>query len=112
MTAQITRSKRLRKKLYLEEFAIVGFEFSYKLDLESTDAYEAFLDSFVDLIDTLNLIVNLDGDHGVFQGFVSSGERYGSTTEDDRTAIKDALESYDTVSDVVVQELVDAVYMA
>ncbi len=110
MTEEITRNRRLRKKLYLEEFAILGFEFSFKMDLESPEAYEAFLDSFVDVIGALNLIVNLDGDHGVFQGFASSAERYGSTTEADRTVIKDALESYDTLSDIVVKELVDAIY--
>jgi uncharacterized protein YggL (DUF469 family) len=112
MTKDIVRSKRLRKKLYLAEFAIMGFEFSCKINLDSEAEYEQFFDSFADLVDSKNLFVSLDNVEQVFEGFVTSGERYGSATAEDRKAIEDILNSYKVVSDVVMGELVDAYYNA
>lgn len=108
MTNKILRSKRLRKKLYLEEFAILGFEFSYTINLDSAEEYETFFEGFINVIDERNLFIGLDSYPGKFQGFVTSGERYGNATEDDRKAVLAALESSKLVSDVSVGELVDA----
>ena len=47
MTNKTLRSKRLRKKLYLEEFAILGFEFSYTINLDSAEEYETFFEGFI-----------------------------------------------------------------
>lgn len=110
MTTEIVRSKRLRKKLYLGEFAIMGFEFSCKINLDSEVDYEQFFDSFADLADSRNLFVSLDNVEEVFEGFVTSGERYGSAKEEDRKAIEEILSANKIVSDVVIGELVDAYY--
>ncbi len=104
------RSRRLRKKLYLNEFSILGFEFSCKINLDSEEECELFFDKFADLVDEKNLFVSIDGDQGVFEGFVTSGDRYGSATEEDRKSIEDALASYKIISDVTVGELMDAHY--
>jgi len=110
MTKDIVRSKRLRKKLYLDEFAVFGFEFRCKINIDSEDEYEQFFDSFADLVDSRNLFVSVDGDKDTLEGFVSSAGRYESATEDDKKAINDALASYKILSDVVIGELVDACY--
>ena len=112
MTQEIVRSKRLRKKLYLEEFAILGFEFSCKISLDSTEDYDKFFEAFADLVESRDLFVGLDGDDGLFEGFVTSGERYGSATEEDRKAIEEALSAQKIVSDVLVGSLLDAFYEA
>lgn len=112
MSNTIVRNRRQRKKLYLEEFAILGFEFSCKINLDSDEQYESFFDSFADLIDERNLFVGIDGDDSTFEGFVSSGDRYGSATEEDRKAIEDALNAQEIISDVKVGKLVDAFYEA
>jgi uncharacterized protein YggL (DUF469 family) len=110
MSKEIVRSRRLRKKLYLDEFAILGFEFSCKIDLESTEAYDIFFDAFADHVDQRDLFVNIDGQDNQFDGFVTSGERYGSATDSDRKSMEDALADFSIVSDVVVGPLVDVFY--
>ncbi len=110
MTKQLVRSRRLRKKLYLDEFAVLGFEFTCALKTESDDDYEQFFDSFADLIEARDLFVSLDGNNSQLEGFVSSGGRYSSATDEDKKAIEEALTSYKIMSNVKVGELVDACY--
>ena len=110
MSSDTVRSKRLRKKLYLEEYAILGFEFHCKINLNTDTDYEQFFDSFADQVDALNLVVSLDGDNDRFTGFVTSGERYGSATEADRTAIAEALKAHVIISEVETGPLIDAFY--
>ena len=108
MTHEIVRSKRLRKKMHVGEFAIQGFGFNYAINLESEEAYEAFFNNFVDLIGERNLFISLNSYSGRFEGIVTSGERYGNATEADRAAVIAALEASDIVSDMTVGELMDA----
>lgn len=110
MTTDIVRNKRLRKKLYLEEFAVKGFTFSCSISVDDEAAYEAFFDSFAELVESRNLFVSLEGHDEMMQGSVSSAERYGSTTAEDREAIEKALTSNSIVSNVVVSDMVDAYY--
>ncbi len=110
MSNEIVRSRRLRKKLYLDEFAIKGFEFSCKIDSLSEEEYSAFFDAFADQADKRDLFVSIDGQDDHIEGFVTSGERYGSASEEDRKAVEETLSSFDVVSDVVVGSLVDAFY--
>ncbi|GAL15006.1 hypothetical protein JCM19233_6020 [Vibrio astriarenae] len=37
------RTRRLRKKLYVDEFAVLGFGFSCQVDIDSDTGYEAIL---------------------------------------------------------------------
>ena len=111
MTDKIVRSKRLRKKMHLGEFAILGFEFSYTINVDSVEEYQAFFDSFVNVVGERNLFISLNTCSGKFAGIVSSGDRYGNASEEDRSAIAAALESSKIVSDITVGELVDAAYI-
>jgi len=107
MTKEVGRSRRLRKKLYVDEFAIMGFEFTCKVDIDSDTQFEAFLEAFADVAEDKNLLISLDNDDEQFEGFVTSHDRYGSATEEDKTAIEAVLLAHSIVSDVEVSKLVD-----
>lgn len=106
----VARSRRLRKKLHLDEFAILGFEFTCKITADTDGSYDTFFADLKGLVDTRNLFINFDGDDGQFIGFVTSAERYGNATEDDRKALEDTFNTHAKVSDVKVDRLVDAFY--
>lgn len=110
MSEKTTRNRRIRKKLYLDEWAILGFEFSYKLAEASEAQYELFFNSLEALVNTQNLYINLDNDSESFAGSVTSAERYGNATEEDRAAIEALLNGNAIVDEVKVGALVDAFY--
>ena len=107
MAKEIGRSRRLRKKLYVGEFAIMGFEFTCKVDIDSDTQFEEFLEAFADVAEDKNLLISLDNDDEQFEGFVPSHDRYGSATEEDKAAIEAVLLAHSIVSDVEVSKLVD-----
>lgn len=107
---QLTRSRRLRKKLYLDEFAVFGFECDCKINVEIGAEFDAFIDDFVDFLDSRQLIAGGGGSPDDFAMFVMSAARYESATEADLEAVKDWLNSNQLVSDVVASELVNAYY--
>jgi hypothetical protein len=84
MAKEIGRSRRLRKKLYVGEFAIMGFEFTCKVDIDSDTQFEEFLEAFADVAEDKNLLISLDNDDEQFEGFVTSHDRYSSATEEDK----------------------------
>ncbi|MFT4941977.1 MAG: hypothetical protein ACI88A_005051 [Paraglaciecola sp.] len=110
MTEKTTRNRRIRKKLHLDEWAILGFEFSCKLTVASEADYDLFFNSFAELVNTQHLYITLDNDSESFEGFVTSADRYGNATEEDRAAIEALLSSHAIVNDVDVGNLVDAFY--
>lgn len=110
MSKTSTQKRRLRKKLYLGEFAILGFEFSCKVKEASEEEYSAFFDSLVEIVGSRNLFVNLGSCIGVFNGLVSSGDRYGSATQEDLDAVKAGLEALALTESVEMTELSDVFY--
>ena len=107
MTTQ--RSRRLRKKLFLDEFAILGFEFSCCIEVKEKE-FDELLDGFLDLIESRNLCFGGGGDLNTFSGLVCSNERYASASSDDQLALRDWLTKLDSVTNVKVGTLVDANY--
>ncbi|MBL4631840.1 MAG: DUF469 family protein [Paraglaciecola sp.] len=110
MSQQPNRNRRQLKKMYMGEWAILGFEFSFKLTEASDEQYELFFSSLEELVNTEELYISLDNNSESFQGTVTSAERYGSATEQNRTAIEALLNSNAIVSEVEVTGLVDAFY--
>jgi uncharacterized protein len=110
MPDNIIRSKRLRKKLHLDEFAIIGFSFTCRVTVTSPIDYETFFKEFATLVNARHLYIDLDGHDGVFDGRVTSADRYGNASEDDRVAIETMLNDHSMVSEVTVGGLVDACY--
>jgi uncharacterized protein YggL (DUF469 family) len=105
-----SRNRRLQKKMYLGEWAIFGFEFSFNLTEASDEEYEVFFNSLEKLVNTEELYISLDNDSESFDGSATSAERYGSATEENRAAIEAFLNSHNIVSEVKIGVLVDAFY--
>lgn len=105
------RSRRLRKKLFLDEFAVHGFEVSCRIDFPSAAAADAFMDDFIGLIESRALCFGGAVSHrGGLDGFVTSAHRYGSATEADRRRVGQWLDAWPEVSAVRVGALTDACY--
>ena len=103
------KNRRLRKKLYLGEFAILGFEVSRTTSIADFDQYDVFIDEFIDFIDSIGLCFG-GGGLELFEGFLCSIERYRSVTEVEQLQVAQWLEARAEVSKVEVSELVDANY--
>jgi uncharacterized protein YggL (DUF469 family) len=101
------RSKRLRKKLHLDEFQEFGFTISFTLpqNLEN-EALDIFFDRFIDVIEHNGLLFG--GGLGLkSEGFVTLDKR-GNATEEHRVLVRRWLASHPFVSDIRIGELVDA----
>jgi uncharacterized protein YggL (DUF469 family) len=110
MSQEITRNRRQRKKMHLDEWAILGFEFSCTLDKASEADYGLFFDSLEELVSTQHLYMTIENDSETFEGFVTSADRYGNATEEDRTSVETLMNSHKIVKDVKIGKLVDAFY--
>jgi uncharacterized protein YggL (DUF469 family) len=90
MHKKAARSRRLRKKLYEGEFSEFGFVIDFTIEDGVEDHFDAFMDGFIDLIESRGLSTGggLNGVANTGGFFVCSSSRYGSATEDDRKAIE------------------------
>jgi uncharacterized protein YggL (DUF469 family) len=105
--AKYPRSRRLRKKLHLDEFQELGFDVETELKAPLVgDAEEQLLIAFIEeVIEPRALIYG----GGVDCGYVCKAGG-GSATEEDRSAVKQWLESRSEFRAVTVRELSDAWY--
>lgn len=110
MRDDIVRSRRLRKKLHLDEFAIIGFAFQCRVNVDEPADYEIFFKELATLVNARHLYIDLEGHDGIFRGRVTSADRYGHATIEDREAIAGLLENHERVSEISVGELVDGYY--
>lgn len=101
------RSRRLRKKLCVDEFQELGFELNldFKEDLDDA-AVDAFLDAFLTEAMDAN---GLDYVGGEDFGLVCKAER-GSVTEEQRAVVEAWLKGRSEVTKVEVSPLLDAWY--
>lgn len=104
------RSKRLRKKLYLEEFSVLGCEVSFTLASDDDAVFDKGLTGLVNFMESNELIMNIAADGNQFYLYVSSHSRYESLTDENRTAIQAFLESNDVFTEINVAALSDAYY--
>ncbi|WP_028023414.1 50S ribosome-binding protein YggL [Enterovibrio calviensis] len=100
------RSKRLRKKLYLDEFAVFGFVISLKLNTENDEELDAFIESLADFAESRHLLV-AGGGMSDIELVVGSALRYGSATAQDRESIKVWIDDRSEVELLELGELVD-----
>jgi len=103
------KKRRIQKKLFLGEFAMLGFELSCETNIDDFDRYDAFVDDFIDYIDTLGLCFG-GGGLELFEGFLCATERYVDVTEDQKAQVTAWLKARDEVKSVQTSELVDANY--
>ncbi|WP_415229505.1 YggL family protein [Psychromonas sp.] len=106
----VKRSRRLRKKLYVNEYTVYGFEVSLNFKEMDESALDPFLDEIVNFAESRNLMIAGGGGIDVFAIFISSSDRYGSATEEDRHALSNWLKEKSLIKDVELGDLVDANY--
>ncbi|MDG9884455.1 YggL family protein [Pseudomonas putida CSV86] len=101
------RSRRLRKKLCVDEFQELGFELNlgFKEDL-SDEAIDAFLDAFLAEAMDANGLDYVGGDDF---GLVCLAKR-GSVSEEQRAAVEAWLKGRSELTSIEVGPLVDAWY--
>ena len=104
------KSRRLRKKLYLDEFAVLGFEISCSIGVKSSEEFDFFLDQLVSFVEDHELIMSGGGDVKEFSAFICSENRYVSATNKDRDNIEAWLNNNEAANNVVIGEFVDANY--
>ncbi|PAU87222.1 hypothetical protein CK507_10940 [Pseudomonas sp. WN033] len=103
MTTQ--RSRRLRKKLRVDEFQEMGFDFSVELKqpLDESQA-DALVDAF---LDEVVIPRGLEFGGWINGGFICKAGR-GSATDADREAVANWFKARAEVSDASVSPLIDA----
>jgi len=101
------RSRRLRKKLCVDEFQELGFELqlNYPEDTEETVLETFFADLVIDAIETNGMALIGGSDFAI----VCSAQR-GSVTEEQRAAVEAWLQGRKELSSFTVGPLVDAWY--
>nr|MBF0685862.1 YggL family protein [Pseudomonas sp.] len=101
------RSRRLRKKLCVDEFQELGFEINltYREGIEASEV-DAFLDAFLDDAMEANGLGYIGGED---YGFVCLGRR-GSVTEEQRNQVEAWLKGRSELSDFTVSPLMDVWY--
>lgn len=100
------RSRRLRKKLCVDEFQELGFELNlnYPDDLDDA-AVEDFLDQFIDMVAD-NDLGYVGGDD---YGFICLGKR-GSVSAEQRASVEAWLKGRSELSSFEVSPLMDVWY--
>ncbi|OEE60584.1 hypothetical protein A1OQ_04700 [Enterovibrio norvegicus FF-162] len=82
------RTKRLRKKLYMDEFAVFGFVVSLRLNTDNDQELSVFMESFAGFAESRELLVGGGGIQNI-ELVISSALRYGSATDLDIAAVKE-----------------------
>ena len=103
-------NRRLRKKLYLGEFAVIGFEFSCSIDDMDETKVNDFFSDLLSFLESNNMLFSGGGTKDNFGGYITSQLRYGSLTDTDRETLKTWLSSVTGVSDILLEDLSDAIY--
>ena len=105
------RSTRLKKKLYVDEFATLGFSIQYEFSHEFTVAeQDGFLDGLLDIIEAHELLFAGGCSRVSGDGVVYSNKRYGSVTKQDQQIINDWLASNEKLANFQVKPLFDLTY--
>jgi len=107
---QTTKSRRIRKKLYLDEFAMLGFEFTCTLNVKTSDEFDSLLSQLVGFIENRDLSMAGGGDTQLFRAFICSDHRYSSATTEDIASITTWLDEKTAIENVNVGQLIDANY--
>jgi len=104
------KSKRVQKKLYLGDYAVLGFEVSGQFIQGDDSDLDSFFDDFMKLIESNNLCFGGGYSKQGFDGFITSIDRYNSPTDDDLNTIKTWMSSQTNISNVELGGLIDANY--
>lgn len=100
------RSRRLRKKLRVDEFQELGFDVSWRFaDSVSEEQIDPLVDRFIDEVIEPRGLGFHGGGHREWEGIIAT-QRIGKCTEDDRSVVKAFWEAQ-PISELEVTELYD-----
>lgn len=104
------RSRRLRKKLYLDEFATQGFELDFEFTNEKdADQLDTFIEEFMDGAMEANRLAFMGSACAeTIAGVVICEGRYSSVTPEQRQAVSDWLTAHADIKNCECGELADA----
>ncbi|MPY21015.1 DUF469 domain-containing protein [Shewanella psychropiezotolerans] len=101
-----TRSRRLRKKLRVDEFQEFGFDVNWTFDESvSEEQIDTIVDQFIEQVIEPRQLGFHGGGHKQWEGIIAT-QSIGKCSEEDRTAVTEFWKGQ-TASDVVVSELYD-----
>ena len=109
-TNQVKRSDRLNKKLYVGDYAVLGFEVSFKFSDVDEQDFDRFFTDMIAFVDSRKLIMGGAGGTQSFTIYISSYGRYVSATEQDRSAFEQWFSEYTFITESQVAPLSDAYY--
>lgn len=109
-TNEVKRSNRLNKKLYVGQYAVLGFEVSFKFTEIDEQTFDSFFTDIVEFVESRNLIMGGAGGSQSFVIYVSCYGRYTSATEEDRSAFEQWLAAREFIVESKVAALSDAYY--
>lgn len=109
-TNTVKRSNRLNKKLYVGQYAVLGFEVSFKFAEIDEQHFDAFFAELVEFVESRGLIMGGAGGTQRFAIYISSYGRYTSATEEDRSAFEQWLSTREFLIESEVAPLSDAYY--
>ncbi|MGL4473436.1 MAG: 50S ribosome-binding protein YggL [Shewanella sp.] len=104
------KSKRLRKKLYLGEFAVFGFQLQCQLSCTTDAQYDAFTDELFVFLEAQQLCTVCGASKGRCDAIVLPEARYGAPEASAIAALKTWLENHSMVSEPMLGELQDLTY--
>jgi len=100
------RSRRLRKKLHIDEFQELGFSVKWTFpENTAVDVIDATLDTFINEVIEPNGLAFDGGGYLEWEGLVCL-QKIGQCTDEHRQLVKGWLEQHN-MTDVVVSELFD-----
>ena len=104
------RNKRLRKKLYVDEFRVLGFEVDLTfVDSATEERMDAFFEDFLrNVVEANDLVFGGGGTKDGFSGFVVPNARYQSASEEQRKLLGDWFAKNELIADHKIGELIDA----
>ena len=102
------KNRRIQKKLYLGEFAVLCFQIDCKLSTLEEASLDAFTDDLLDAAEERGLCVGGGGTFGSFFACIFPQQRYQSATEEDVQALTAWFEARTDVEKFTVSPLMDS----
>ncbi len=104
--------KRLRKKLYKDEFKEIGFEIQCVLKENiSEPEFDKFIDDFIDAVEERGLTFGGGGSHKTsWEGIIAKEKRYSCTNESDKEFMLNWVKSRNEIRDCKCGEDIDLWY--
>ncbi|WP_343847061.1 50S ribosome-binding protein YggL [Bowmanella denitrificans] len=106
-TRHDNKSRRLRKKLYLGEFTVLGMDLDCSLAGEDEDVW---VDAFLDWLESQHLCFGGGVGAGQVSGYICAKGRYDSVTQAQWQLLHDWLSAQRHIKNVVLSSLNNAWY--